>query len=168
MQTTENQKEILELFKHGPGTLEKVLAGLSDTELDYPPLNGGWSIRQIIHHLADGDDLWKTGIRIALGNKQAEFTLQWYRELPQTEWAKCWSYEKRSIEMSLALMRANRDHIIQLIEYADNGWSKSIQFRNPDGEIELISVGAVIQMQTDHVVHHIRRILAIREEISNT
>lgn len=51
MNPPENKNEILELFKRGPGILENALAGLSDTELDYVPSNGGWSIRQIVHHV---------------------------------------------------------------------------------------------------------------------
>ena len=168
MEPPENQDKILELFKRGPSILENALAGLSDIEIDYAPSNGGWSIRQIIHHIADGDDIWKTCIKIALGNEQAEFTLQWYSALPQTEWAKRWSYENRSIDASLALFRANRDHILQLLEYAPDGWSKSIQFRDSNGKIEVVPVGFVIQMQGDHVVHHVKRITAIREEISST
>ena len=164
----ENQNEILELFKRGPGILENALAGLSDIELDYAPSNGGWSIRQIVHHLVDGDDLWKIYIKIALGNEQAEFTLKWYLAFPQTEWAKRWSYEKRSIDVSLALFKAIRDHILQLLEYTPDGWIKSAQFRDSNGEIEVVPVGFVIQMQADHVVHHVKRIIAIREEISST
>ena len=97
MKPQKNKNEILELFKRGPGILENALAGLSDTELDYDPLNGGWSIRQIVHHLVDGDDLWKMYIKIALGNEQAEFTLKWYLALPQTEWANRWSYENAQL-----------------------------------------------------------------------
>ena len=164
----ENQNEILELFKRGPGILENALAGLSDIELDYAPSNGGWSIRQIVHHLVDGDDLWKMYIKIALGNEQAEFTLKWYLELPQTEWANRWSYEKRSIDVSLTLFKAIRVHILQLLEYAPDGWTKSAQFRDSNGKIEVVPVGFVIQMQADHVVHHVKRILEIRKEISNT
>ncbi len=168
MEPPENQDKILELFKQGPSILENALVGLSDIELDYAPMNGGWTIRQIIHHIADGDDLWKTCIKIALGNEQAEFTLQWYKALPQTAWAKCWSYENRSIEISIALLKTNRDHIIQLLEYVHDGWSKSVQFRDSNGEIEVVPVGVVIQMQADHVVHHVKRISAIRKEISST
>jgi len=168
MESPENQKEILELFKQGPSILENALTGLSDIELDYIPMNGGWSIRQIVHHLVDGDDLWKIYIKIALGNEQAEFTLKWYQALPQTEWATRWSYEKRSIDVSLALFKAIRDHILQLIEYAHDGWTKSAKFQDSNGEIEVVPVGAVIQMQADHVVHHVKRIAAIRKEISST
>jgi len=168
MKSPENQKKILELFKQGPSILENALEGLSDNELDYNPSKGGWSIRQIIHHIADGDDLWKNCIKIALGNEQAEFTLKWYLAFPQTEWAMCWSYEKRSIDTSLALFRVNRDHIIQLLEYAPDGWARSVQFKEPNGEIEVVPVGFVIQMQADHVVHHVARISEIRQEISGT
>jgi hypothetical protein len=166
MKPPENQDKILELFKQGPYILENALAGLCDNELDFAPLNGGWTIRQIVHHIADGDDLWKTCIKIALGNEQAEFTLQWYAALPQTEWAKRWNYENRSIDVSLALFKANREHILQLLEYAPNGWTKSVQFREPNGEIEVVPVGFVVQMQADHVIHHIKRIMEIRKEFS--
>lgn len=168
MKPSENKNEILELFKRGPGILENALAGLIDTELDYVPSNEGWSIRQIVHHLVDGDDLWKMYIKIALGNEQAEFTLKWYLALPQTEWANKWSYEKRSIDASLNLFKAIRDHILQLLEYAPDGWTKSAQFRDSNGEIEVVPVGFVIQMQAEHVVHHVNRILEIRKEISST
>jgi hypothetical protein len=168
MEPPKNQDKIIKLFKQGASILESSLSGLSDIELDYAPSNGGWSIRQIIHHVVDGDDIWKYCIKIALGNQKAEFTLNWYTALPQTEWAKQWNYEKRSINVSLSLFRAIRDHLIELLSYAPGGWNKSVQFRNPNGEIEEVPVGFVIQMQAEHVEHHVKRILEIRQEISST
>ena len=168
MKPPENKNEILELFKRGPAILENALSGLSDIELDYVSSNGGWSIRQIVHHLVDGDDLWKIYIKMALGNDQAEFNLKWYLALPQTEWANKWNYEKRSIDVSLTLFKAIRGHILQLLEYAPDGWIKSAQFRDSNGEIEVAPVGYVIQIQADHVVHHVKRISEIRKEIADT
>lgn len=166
MELPENQSGIIELFKQGPGILENTLSGLSDLELDYVPSNGSWNIRQIIHHITDGDDLWKTGIKIAMGNEQAGFTLSWYSMFPQTEWAKRWCYKERSIDESLALFKANRVHILQLLEHIPGAWKKTIHFRDSNGQIEVLPVGAVIKMQADHLLHHINRILAIRKEIS--
>ena len=103
-----------------------------------------------------------------MGNEQAEFTLKWYWALPQTTWAECWSYKNRPVEISIALLKASRDHIIQLLEYVDDGWSKSIQFKKSDGTIERVPVGAVVQIQSDHVAHHVKRILEIRKEISGS
>ncbi len=167
METPVNKDEILQLFKNGSGILGETIIGINDDELDYVPLKGGWTIRQIIHHIADGDDIWKIGIKMALGNEQAEFSLQWYSVFPQTEWAKKWSYEKRSIETSLSLLKVSRAHLVQLLESVDDGWSKSLHFRKPDGEIESVPVGFVIQMQANHVVHHVKRISEIHQEYLN-
>lgn len=166
MEPPANKKEILQLFKQGPDILEKALAGLSDSGLDYVPSEGGWTIRQIVHHLVDGDDIWKNAVKTALGNEDAEFSLAWYLAFPQTEWAKKWNYENRSIDTSLALFRANRKHLLQLLEYAQDGWNKSIRYREPDGKIEVVPVEFVINMQAEHLVHHVKRISAIRKEIS--
>jgi hypothetical protein len=166
MKPPEDQHKIIELFKKGSSILEEALTGLSDSGLDYVPLSGGWTIRQIIHHITDGDDLWKTCIKIALGNERAEFSLKWYSDFPQTEWAKRWGYEKRPVRESLDLFKAIRNHVVQLLEYVPGGWTRTVQFRDSKGETEIIPVGAVIQMQADHVVHHVKRILEIRREIS--
>ena len=168
MEASENKDEILDLFRQGPSMIENALFGLGDNELDYTPKNGGWSIRQIIHHLADGDDLWKTCIKITLGSEKAEFNLKWYQEIPQIDWAKRWNYEKRSIAASINLLKANRKHILQLLEYNPNGWAKTFQYQEPDGKIEMITIGFVIEMQAKHVVHHIKRIAEIRKEMYGT
>jgi uncharacterized damage-inducible protein DinB len=166
MNPPDDQNKVIDLFKQGYDILEKSIAGSSDKELDYAPSSSGWTIRQIVHHLVDGDDLWKIGIKIALGDQQVEFSLKWYLALPQTEWAKKWGYENRSIDISLALFKANREHIIQLLETIPDSWTKSVQFIEPDDKIEIVPVGFVIQMQADHVVHHVIRIAEIRKEFS--
>lgn len=36
-----------------PGRLAKAIAGLSDAQLDTPYREGGWTVRQVVHHVAD-------------------------------------------------------------------------------------------------------------------
>lgn len=165
MNAPEDKDPVLARYMEGPELLERALAGIQDSDLDSPPPQGGWTIRQIVHHIADGDDLWETCIKVALGNEQAEFSLDWYRTLEQEEWADRWAYARRSIDTSLALLRAIRGHVFQLLEQVPDGWYRSVDFRNPNGETERVPVGAVVEMQADHVVHHVKRIRAIRSEI---
>lgn len=165
MNAPENKDEIIEQFKQGPALLEDAIKDITESNLDYIPESDGWTIREIIHHIADGDDLWKTAIKIALGNEDAEFNLKWYLALPQIEWAKRWNYKKRPVDISLSLFKANRDHIIQLIENSDDGWNRSVRFNDLNDEIKHIPVGFIIKMQSDHVAHHVKRIKSIREEI---
>ncbi|CAN5470822.1 bacillithiol transferase BstA [soil metagenome] len=36
-----------------PSKMEKTIVGLSDSQLDTPYRDGGWTVRQVVHHLAD-------------------------------------------------------------------------------------------------------------------
>lgn len=164
MKAPDNQDSVLALYMEGPELLEHALAGLQDTDLDAIPSQGGWTIRQIVHHIVDGDDVWKACVKMALGNEQAEFSLDWYWAQPQEVWAKKWAYERRSLDESLALLKANRSHVAQLLEKVPDAWDRSVSFRKSNGETERMPVGAVIEIQADHVVHHVKRIHAIRSE----
>jgi hypothetical protein len=163
MQLPDNPDSILERFEKGPALLEETLRGLSDADLDVPRPGGGWTIRQIVHHIADGDDLWKVGIKAALGNEQGEYTLSWYWTQSQDLWTERWCYARRPIDVSLELIRTIRSHILELLEYVPDAWSRSIGVRKPDGEVERVPVGAIVLMQTDHLEHHLGQIRAIRE-----
>jgi len=164
MNPPNDEQSILARYEEGPALLERALAGLRDADLDAAPAQGGWTIRQIVHHVVDGDDLWKSGIKAALGNEQGEFTLQWYWSLPQDTWVARWAYAHRPLEVSLALFKAGRAHVLELLQSVPDAWQRSIALRKRDGEIVRLSVGAVVEMQTNHVAHHVNRILAIRRE----
>ena len=156
---------VLSMYADGPCKLENALKGLSESDLNKAPSQGGWSIREIVHHMADGDDIWKFCIKMALGNEQAEFHLEWYQALPQTSWASNWAYAHRSINTSLNLLKATRAHILDLLAQKPDGWERSVELRNPDGQIIRVSIGFIVEMQANHVVHHIKRIFEIRHEI---
>jgi uncharacterized damage-inducible protein DinB len=161
MKSPADKDSVIARFKEGPALLEYALASLKDADLDTAPTEGGWTIRQIVHHIVDGDDLWKLCIKMALGNEQAEFSLDWYRALSQDTWTKRWAYAQRSIKVSLALFKATRNHVVQLLENVPDVWERSVGFREPNDEIVRVPVGFVIQMQADHVVHHVKQIETI-------
>lgn len=165
MNPPSDREAVMIRFREGPALLEQALAGLKDADLDALPAEGGWTIRQIVHHLVDGDDLWKPGIKAALGAEGGEYTLGWYWAHPQEVWAERWGYAHRSLDESLALLKAGRAHVVQLLEAVPNGWNKTIGVRKSDGNLETISVGAIVEMQADHVEHHVKRIHALRAEM---
>jgi hypothetical protein len=164
MKPPKDQNSVLARYMDGPALLERSLNGLQDADLDFTSSQGGWTIRQIVHHIVDGDDLWKTCIKMVLGNEQAEFTLGWYWAFSQEEWADHWAYKLRSIDVSLELLKANRSHVLQLLEQIPGGWNRAVQFRKHNGEMERWTVGFVVEIQADHVEHHVKRIQSIRRE----
>ncbi len=164
MTATTGQATILAHYADGPAQLESAIQGLAESELDAPPTQGGWSIREIVHHVADGDDIWTLGIKMALGNEEAEFHLDWYGTIPQTSWASRWAYAHRSVSTSLDLLRATRKHILELLAQIPDGCERAVGIREPNGQVTRVTVGFIVEMQANHVFHHIDRILAIRRE----
>ncbi len=165
MNATDDRDSVLARYMDGPVLLDEALDGIRDAELDAPRPGGGWTIRQIVHHIVDGDDIWKTCIKVALGNEQAVWSLDWYQGQPQEVWAERWAYERRSLATSLTLLRANRRHVEQLLETVPDGWHRSVVWRKYDGETKRLAAGAVIEMQANHLEHHVKQIRTIRSEI---
>jgi uncharacterized damage-inducible protein DinB len=161
MKPPANKDSVIARYMEGPALLRRTLADLDEADFDTAPTKGGWTIRQIVHHIVDGDDLWKTCIKQALGNEQAEFSLEWYWALTQDTWADRWAYTQRAVDVSLSLLQANRNHVFQLLEHVSAGWNRSVGFCEPNGEIVRVPVGFVIEMQADHVVHHVKQIETI-------
>lgn len=160
-----NPLHILSAYGQGPGRLESALTGLSQAGLDATPPEGGWSIRMIVHHLADGDALWTSFIKQALGGAGGEFMMQWYWAMPQDEWAKRWNYATRPIGGSLALFGANRVHVSQLLHSDPGVLDKTLFIRWPKGDAQEVSVHWVVEMQTQHVEQHVADIARIRESL---
>lgn len=151
----------LSRFHAGIAALEETVSGLSEEALDAEPSGGGWSVRQTVHHLADGDDIWKLAIKMAVGKDGTEFALGWYQVLTQKEWADRWAYSSRPIGASLSLLKASREHVLQLLDRTPEAWNRAVLFRKPDGQIERVPVGFIVEMQAEHVFHHLRRIQEI-------
>ncbi|MFZ5855930.1 MAG: DinB family protein [Chloroflexota bacterium] len=160
---TDSIHVILAQYADGPSLLDTALAGLSETDLDLAPSADEWSIRQIVHHIVDGDDLWKTCIKIALGNSDAVFSLGWYAVKSQEEWSESWAYPRRSLDSSIALYRANRAHIVDLLEHVPGALEKSIRFDRPGKEEMRITVFDVVELHVQHLEEHIASIKAIRQ-----
>ena len=52
------KKEILTLFTSGVERLERPIAGVSEADLDLASKPGEWTIRKMVHHVADDGDSW--------------------------------------------------------------------------------------------------------------
>ncbi len=149
-------------YRNGPVQLEAAIAGLLEPNLDLALDDQSWSIRQIIHHIVDGDDIWKHCIKLALGVTDPILDLRWYLARPQIQWAEMWAYRDREIAPSLALFAANRNHIFQLIQAIKMPWEQDILIQLLDKQ-EKVTLGWVVEMQCNHVTEHVEDIHKIRK-----
>jgi hypothetical protein len=54
-ETTETKEAIVARYASGTLAAEDALAGLTEADLDRTRAEGKWSIRQIVHHIADAE-----------------------------------------------------------------------------------------------------------------
>ncbi|MEM7343644.1 MAG: glyoxalase, partial [Chloroflexota bacterium] len=86
--------DLLKQYAAGIEALIEATFGLSPTDLDTSLTPQSWTIRQIVHHVVDGDDLWKTCIKAAFGSKEP-FNMAWYWDVSQDNWVEVWHYAER-------------------------------------------------------------------------
>ena len=152
--------ETLERYANCPDELETVVSGLSEEDLGLSSAPGAWSIRQIVHHIADGDDLWSMALKAALARSGFHYSQDWYTT--DNAIAEPLDYAGRAIAPSLALFRAHRAHITQLMQHLPDAWERYILFRWPNTEAEeQVSAGTIIRAQARHAEEHIEAIRRI-------
>jgi len=163
---TDPENDIIGRYVDCASRLQMVIQGLAESELDLAETGGGWTIREYIHHMTDGDDIWKSFIKRALGSPQGAFMLDWYWQIPQVEWGKAWRYAEREIEPSLALLAASRAHVAQLLRANCGSLDNQMAMGMPDGNEQQVSIREIVEMQTRHIEGHtadIQRILAAHQ-----
>jgi hypothetical protein len=152
------------LFEYGqlPERLEAVIAGLEESDLDLC-LESGWSIRQYICHLVEGEQLWQINLRVVLGLNGAKFPFTWYPEHSQDEWVELWVYGKRSLEVMLDQYRADTHYLVDILKNLPDVWEHYGRVTWPGDEVEShYSVRDIVEMHLSHLDEHAEDIRAIR------
>ncbi len=158
------QLEIIDCYAGCPAMLQEVVCPLTDRHLDLYEGEGRWTIREYVHHVVDGDDIWKAFIKRALGNPDGVFDMTWYTQVhDQEHWSDAWGYQQRAIAPSLALFSANRAHIAQLLRLDPGALEKRLAVCMHAGREEMASVQDIVEMQTRHIEGHIEDIRRILE-----
>jgi hypothetical protein len=160
---TDTQKETLTLFKAGADKLEKLVSGLSEAELNKSVAPGEWSIRQVVHHVAEDGDAWSLVVKQALAVSGNPLKLP---EFPGNEpWADALGFDKRPINTSLTLLKAHRAVIAELATDFPEAWNNYVAYPDAQGKMtQSINVGRIIQMLTDHMAEHIATIESIKRQ----
>ena len=161
MLDSESRAATLARYAAGPARLKEALDGLGDEQLDLSRRDGAWTIREIVHHLADGDDLVKLMVKAALGKPGCTYDQVWYDT--DNAWAQTLGYADRDITPAVALFEANRAHVLQLFEHFPDAWESKLLLKweqRPDGQ-EMV-LGDLVRGQSLHAIHHCDQIIETR------
>jgi uncharacterized damage-inducible protein DinB len=137
-----------------PASLRAAVNGLTDAQLDTPYRAGGWTLRQVVHHVADSHV--NAYVRFKLALTEQEPTIKTYDE---ARWADVEEARTGPIEMSLALIEATHQRWIAAIRLQPpDAFART--FRHPDRG--LMSVDALLALYAWHGRHHTAHIMGLR------
>jgi len=163
MDTMESRKEVVAKFAAGTQQLKDALAGMTDRELDFHPAPDAWSIRQIVHHLADDGDVYSFVLKRALATPGVTIRFEGF---PGNEvWVDALAFDRRPISDDLALFEDHRREMANLAEYFIDAWDRDVIFRDSEGkELARVNVGGILAMMDGHLQEHLQTIRSLREQ----
>ncbi len=150
----ERQAVIAELAGQ-PARLRAAVAGLTEQQLDTPYRDGGWTVRQVVHHVPDSH--LNAYIRCKLALTKDEPTIQPYDE---DRWANLGEARTAPVEVSLALLDTlHQRWVLALRALAPADWGRALV--HPETGRQTIE--QVAALYGWHGRHHIAHITALRE-----
>lgn len=141
-----------------PNELKKAIDGLSDNQLDTPYREGGWTIRQVIHHLSDSH--MNSIIRFKLTLTEEEPTIRPYFE---DRWADLNDYIETPIQTSLSLLESLHARWVILLRLLNSSDYKRA-FIHPESN-QKVQLDYNLGIYSWHGKHHMAHITTLRERM---
>jgi len=138
-----------------PARLEAATSGLGPAALDSPYREGGWTVRQVVHHLADSHLNAYCRCKLALTEDRPII-----KPYDQDRWAEGADY-RAEIGVSLALLARLHERWVMVLRSLDEPAFRRT-FRHPEEQIE-VSVERMVASYAWHGDHHIGHVVRLRE-----
>src|SRR5258707_10674635 len=104
------REQAISAIAEAPAKLRASLKGLSNEQLNTPYREGGWSVRQVAHHVPDSH--LNAYIRLRLALTEQEPTIKPYEE---ARWAELEDAKSAPVEVSLTLLDSLHERWVRLV-----------------------------------------------------
>ena len=135
--------------------MRKAIEGLSAEQLETPYRDGGWTVRQVVHHVPDSH--LNSYIRFKLALTENEPTIKPYDE---AKWAELIDARMAPTEASLQLLEALHDRWTLLLRSLSVNDAQR-RFHHP--ELGVVTIDQYIALYAWHGAHHAAHITSLRE-----
>jgi hypothetical protein len=154
--TDSQRREMVDVIARTPSDLRAAVFGLSDAQLDTPYRPGGWTVRQVVHHVPDSH--MNAFIRFKLALTEDTPTIKPYDE---SAWAKLADVRDTPIETSLTLLATLHDRWVRLLR-AMSPADFARMLNHPDWDLPM-SLDTVLALYSWHGPHHITHITSLKQ-----
>jgi hypothetical protein len=156
--TTDDQvREAVSQIAEAPSLFKAAVEGLSAEQLDTPYRPGGWTVRQVVHHVPDSHLNSYCRFKLALTEEQP--TIKAYYE---DRWAELEDSRITPIEVSLAMLESLHRRWVTLLEsLGPSDFART--FQHPD--IGVVTLAQNACLYAWHGRHHAAQITSLRERM---
>ena len=146
--------QFLNQVAEAPAKLRAAVQGLTDAQLDTPYRDGGWTPRQVVHHVADSH--MNAFIRFKLGLTEDNPTIKPYLEHLWADLAD----QKLPIAVSLPIVDNVHERWVAVIRsMKETDWART--FNHPENGKRRLD--QVLALYAWHSRHHVAHITTLRE-----
>ena len=153
--TSDQRRAAIDTIAGTPSQLRAAVRGLNDTQFDTPYRPGGWTVRQVIHHVPDSHANAYCRFKLALTEDTP--TIKPYDE---SAWAQLEDSRSTPIETSLTLLDVLHDRWVRVLR-AMTSSDFSRRLNHPDNGI--MSLDQLLAMYAWHGPHHVAHVTRLRE-----
>lgn len=138
-----------------PAALRAAVAGLDDRQLDTPYRPGGWTVRQLVHHVPESH--MNAYVRFKWGLTEESPTIKPYDE---DLWSRTAETGTAPIELSLALLEALHRRWVVLLESLQ---AKDFERPLVHPESGPMTLDRLLQLYAWHGRHHTAHVTELRK-----
>ncbi len=155
--TLEQRRHWIADVAQTPARMRDAVRGLSTEQLDTPYRPGGWTVRQVVHHVPDSH--LNAYVRFRLALTEDAPMVKTYEE---ARWAELPDARQAPIKLSLDLLDAVHGRLVLLLEsLTPEQWKRT--YRHP--EMGDVTLERVLAMYSWHGRHHVAHITSLRERM---
>ena len=153
--TPDQRAEAIAQIEKAPKHLRDAVSGLTGGQLDTPYRPGGWTVRQLVHHIPDSH--MNAYVRLKLALTEEEPTIKPYEE---ALWAELPDSRETPVEVSLALLELlHLRWSILLRELPAADFARRL--RHP--ALGLMTIDNLVDLYAWHGRHHVAHITSLRQ-----
>lgn len=147
--------ELIDAIAAMPADMRKAVAGLSAELLETPYRDGGWTLRQVVHHVPDSHLNSYTRFKLALTEENPTI-----RPYDEGKWAELEDSRTTPLETSLTLLESLHDRWVRLLRSMSDADFKRLLTHPVNGPMTL---DAMVSLYAWHGRHHVAHITSTRE-----
>jgi len=149
--------QMVDAYLAGIQTLRQAVAGMSREQLLKRPVPGKWSTQEVVCHLVDSEQAWVHRTKRVIAENRPL-----YLGYDKARFAAALPYHESNVEEELNLFEQTRRQMARILRsLPPEAWRRD----GVHSERGLLTLEHMLQVETEHVPHHVKFILEKRRAL---